>query len=60
MPRFMQTKTAKKADVIFLTKSEKALGVKIGTDIKFYPANRYNLAVCAEAKATIKGMRRNA
>ena len=59
MPRFIQYKTAKNADVIFLTKSKKALGVKKENTIKFYPASRYNLGVCAEANATIKGMIRN-
>lgn len=59
MPVFMQYKTAKNADKIFLTKSKKALGVVKNNVVKFYPATYYNFSVCYEARAPIQGMRFN-
>lgn len=59
MPVFMQYKTAKNADKIFLTKTKKALGVVKNNVVKFYPATNYNFGVCYEARAQIQGMKFN-
>ncbi len=58
MPRFMRQKTVREAEYIFLTKSEKALGVVRKGKITYYPRSSYNLNICANEDAKIKGLRR--
>ena len=59
MPKFIRRETARKAERIFLTKSQKALGVERNGKVQFYPLCSYNLSVCASVDAVIQGMERN-
>lgn len=54
----MRQKTVREAEYIFLTKSEKALGVVRKGKITYYPRSSYNLNICANEDAKIKGLRR--
>lgn len=58
MPIYMRRKTVREADKIFMTKSEKVLGVVKNGKIIFYPKNSYNLSICASINAKISGLRR--
>lgn len=59
MPKFMRKETARSAERIFLTKSQKALGVERNGKVQFYPLCTYNLSVCASVDVVIEGMERN-
>lgn len=59
MPKFIRKETVRSAERIFLTKSQKALGVERNGKVQFYPLCSYNLSVCASVDAIIEGMERN-
>lgn len=58
MPRYIRQKTVREADRIFVTRSDKALGIVKDGKITFYPKSSYNLRICGDVNAEIKGLKR--